>query len=60
MPVLVPFMLLFVALALLWVVAAALLVGTLIVHAPRVLERMLDHKGDNCACYLGLKHHHGA
>jgi hypothetical protein len=60
MPILVPFLLLFVALGLLWVVAAALLVGTLIVQAPRVLERVLDHRGDNCACYLGLKPHHGA
>jgi hypothetical protein len=60
MPILVPFLLLFVMLGLLWVVAAGLLVGTLIVHAPRVLEKMLDHKGDTCACYLGLKHHHGA
>jgi len=60
MPVLVPFLLLFVALALLWVIAAGLLVGTLIVRAPSVLDRVLDHKGDNCACYLGLKHHHSA
>ena len=59
MPILVPFLLLFVMLALLWVIAAGLLVGTLIVNAPRVLERMLSHRGENCACYLGLKHHHG-
>jgi hypothetical protein len=59
MLVLVPFLLLFVMLGLLWVIAAGLLVGNLITHAPRVL-RMLNHKGDHCACYLGMKHHHGA
>jgi hypothetical protein len=60
MPILVPFLLLFVMLGLLWVVAAGLLVGTLAKQAPRVLEKMLDHKGDNCACFLGMKHHHDA
>lgn len=53
MPVLVPFLLLFVMLGLLWVVAAGLLVGTLIVHAPRVLEKMLDHKGDTAPATWG-------
>lgn len=60
MPVLVPFLLLFVMLGLLWVVAAGLLVGSLVINAPHVLEKMLDYKGDHCACYLGMKHHHGA
>jgi len=60
MPILVPFLLLFVMLGLLWVVAAGLLVGTLAKQAPRILEKMLSHKGDNCACFLGMKHHHDA
>ncbi len=58
MPVLVPFLVLFVMLALLWVVAAAVLIGTLIVRAPRALEKMLDHREHNCACYFGMKHNH--
>jgi hypothetical protein len=58
MPILVPFMILFIVLGLLWVVAAGLLVGNLVSRAPRLLERVLEHKEENCACYLGLKHHH--
>ena len=60
MPVLIPFLLLFVMLGLLWVIAVAVLVGALIFRAPRALEKIFGHGEEHCACYLGLKHHHSA
>jgi hypothetical protein len=57
MLILAPFLILFVVLGLLWVVAAGLLIGTFVVHAPAAWEKMLDHGEKNCACYLGLKRH---
>ena len=57
MPILVPFLILFAGLALFWVLAAALLVGTVIGRGPRLLPKILEHSEKNCACYLGLKHH---
>lgn len=56
MPFLVFFMLLFVFLGLLWVVGAGLLVGTLVSRVPNVLDKILDYKGENCACHFPFKH----
>jgi cell division protein FtsX len=60
MLILVPFMLLFLMLGLLWVLAAGVLLATYIVRAPLVLEKMLDHGEDHGACFLGLKQHNAA
>jgi hypothetical protein len=61
MLILVPFMLLFLMLGLLWVLAAGVLIATYIVRAPLVLEKMLDHGEDHyCPCFLGLKQHNAA
>jgi hypothetical protein len=54
--ILVFFMLLFVGLALIWVVAAGLLFGTVISGIPSALDRILDYKGTNCACHFPFKH----
>jgi hypothetical protein len=51
------FMLLFVALGLVWLVAAGLLVGTLFSGIPRVLDRVLDYKGKHCACSFPFHEH---
>jgi hypothetical protein len=53
-------MLLFLMLGLLWVLAAGMLIATYIVRAPLILEKMLDHGEDHCACFLGLKQHNAA
>jgi hypothetical protein len=60
MLVFVPFLLLFITLGLLWVVAAGLLVAHFVLRAPSAMEKMLDHGEQNCACYLGLKRHNAA
>ena len=60
MLIFVAFMLLFVMLGLLWVLAAGVLVAAYLVRAPRVLEKMLDHGEEHCACFLGLKQHRAA
>ncbi|HUI81569.1 MAG TPA: hypothetical protein VLY24_26775 [Bryobacteraceae bacterium] len=57
MPILIPFLILFLILGLFWVLAAGLLVGTLFSRGPRILPKVLEHSAENCACYLGLKHH---
>ena len=61
MPILVVFLVLFGGLLLFWVVAAGFLVGALFVKAPQAVAKVLEHKEEHCACYLGLmKHHHSA
>ena len=57
MPFLIFFMLLFVALGLIWIVGAGLLVGTLFSGIPHVLDKVLDYKGTHCACHFPFKHH---
>jgi hypothetical protein len=53
----VPLTLLFVVLGLLWVVAGGLLAVYYIAHTPSVLGKILEHKEEHCACFLGLKQH---
>jgi hypothetical protein len=60
MLVFVPFLLLFIVLALVWIGAAGLLVAHFVLRAPRALEKTLDHGEEHCACFLGLKHHNAA
>ena len=58
MPFLIFFMLLFLCLGLIWVIAAGLLVGTLVSRIPNVLDRALDYKGPGyCACHFPFQHH---
>ncbi len=52
MPFFVFFMLLFIVLALVWVVAAGLLIGTFFAGTPRFLERVFDYKGPHCVCHF--------
>ncbi len=56
MPILVFFMLLFIGLGLIWVVAAGLLLGTVISGIPGALDKMLDYKGEHCVCHFPFKH----
>ena len=56
MPILVFFMLLFIGMALVWVVAAGLLLGTVISGIPGALDKMLDYKGEHCVCHLPFMH----
>ena len=56
MPILVFFMLLFIGMALVWVVAAGLLLGTVISGIPGALDKMLDYKGKHCVCHLPFMH----
>lgn len=50
MPFLIFFMLLFVVLGLIWVVAASLLASTALAGIPHVLDKVLNYKGKHCAC----------
>jgi hypothetical protein len=56
MPILVFFMLLFIGIALIWVVAAGLLLGTVISGIPGALDKMLDYKGEHCVCHFPFMH----
>jgi hypothetical protein len=57
MPILFVFMLLFVALGLIWIVGAGLLVGTLFSGIPHVLDKVLDYHGKHCACSFPFHEH---
>jgi len=52
MLVLIPCLLLFLILALAWLIAAALLVGLAAAQAPRAIGKVLDHGKEDCACFL--------
>jgi hypothetical protein len=54
---LVPLMILFALLGLLWVAAAGLLAGHLLSGVPRVLDRVLHSEG-KCACHFPFKCEH--
>ena len=57
MPFFIFFMLLFVALGLIWIVGAGLLVGTVLSGIPHVLDKVLDYKGKHCACSFPFHEH---
>ena len=57
MPLLILMMLLFVALALIWVVAAGLLAANFLSGGARLLEHTLDYKGGPCACHFPPRRH---
>jgi hypothetical protein len=57
MPILIFFMLLFIALGLVWLVGAGLLAATVVSSLPRVFDKVLDYKGKSCACHFPFKHH---
>jgi len=56
MPFLVVFMLLFIGLALVWVIGAGLLFGTLLSRIPNLLDKALVSKSEHCACHFPFKH----
>ena len=54
---LVPFMLLFAVLGLLWIAGAALFFGAVLSHVPKALGAALDYKGGLCGCHFPFRHH---
>lgn len=40
-----------------WLVGAGVMAGGVISSLPRLLDKILDYKGERCACYLGLHQH---
>jgi hypothetical protein len=54
---LVPLIILFALLALLWVAAAGLLAGHFLAGFPKVLDRVLDYEG-KCACHFPFRCEH--
>jgi hypothetical protein len=40
-----------------WLIAGGLMAGTMICTGPRLLDKILDYKGEHCACYLGFHRH---
>ncbi|MBZ5577749.1 MAG: hypothetical protein LAP40_14405 [Acidobacteriia bacterium] len=57
MPFLIVFMLLFVGLGLIWIVAAGLLAATALSRSPRVIDKVLDYQGKHRACYYPFHRH---
>jgi len=57
MPFLIVFMLLFLGLGLIWIVAAGLLAATALSRSPRVIDKILDYHGKHCACSFPFHHH---
>ena len=57
MPFLIVFMLLFVGLGLVRIVAAGLLAGTVFARVPNILDKVLDYKGKHCACTFPFGRH---
>ncbi len=55
MPILIFMMLLFIGLGLIWVIAAGVMVGTLVAGIPNVLDKVLDYKGENRADHFPFK-----
>ena len=56
MPFLILFMLVFILLAVVWVIGAGLLLGTLLSNGARTLGSTLDYKGKKCACHFPFRH----
>lgn len=56
MPLLILFLILFGILALAWVAAAGLLVGTTLSRTPNLLDKVLNYKGKHCACHFPERH----
>lgn len=40
-----------------WLIGAGLWAGVVASRTPRLLDKILDYKGEHCACYLGLHKH---
>lgn len=57
MPLLIFFMLLFIGLGLIWVVAAGLLAANYASGGMHLLERTLEYKGGPCACHFPPRYH---
>ena len=47
-----------VAFLLTWLLAGGLLFGTLASRGPGALDKILNYKGEDCACHFPFKHHH--